>query len=269
MTVLDERLDARVDAMVQRGLREELLSFYRAYRIAHGHSEASSRGASGQRSNYAEGVWQSIGLKEFLPYLLVHEEGEAESVAAAAVWAQCVAELKQHTRQLARQQAAWIRNRWRYRAPMPLYALDATPHPTLQLDLWRSRPLAAALALATQFVREGNVRAAEAVTVSGVRVLLPLTTTTAASSTTAASATSTGLMERFERQHRVHECTQCNRSLHGDDEWTAHLRSRQHRRRLQTLRRSSANANRRHDDAEKHKEEEEMEEEEEKEGEEI
>lgn len=69
--VLDTRLDARVDSMVKAGMLEENAAFVHQYI---------------QDSDVNRGVWQAIGLKEFMPLFLdengkyngretLHEEG--------------------------------------------------------------------------------------------------------------------------------------------------------------------------------------------------
>lgn len=58
--VLDARLDARVDSMVKTGMLEENAAFVHQYI---------------QGSDVNRGVWQAIGLKEFMP-LFLDENGK-------------------------------------------------------------------------------------------------------------------------------------------------------------------------------------------------
>uniref|UniRef100_A0A8D2AY84 tRNA dimethylallyltransferase n=1 Tax=Sciurus vulgaris TaxID=55149 RepID=A0A8D2AY84_SCIVU len=60
-TVLDERLDKRVDDMLTAGLLEELRDFHRRY---------NQKNISENSQDYQHGIFQSIGFKEFHEYLI-------------------------------------------------------------------------------------------------------------------------------------------------------------------------------------------------------
>ncbi|EHB16269.1 tRNA isopentenyltransferase, mitochondrial [Heterocephalus glaber] len=60
-TVLDERLDKRVDDMLAAGLLEELRDFHRCY---------NQKNSSENSQDYQHGIFQSIGFKEFHEYLI-------------------------------------------------------------------------------------------------------------------------------------------------------------------------------------------------------
>lgn len=59
--VLEQRLDARVDKMVERGLIEEMLDFHKKFN------------ESRDKPDYELGIFQSIGFKEFHKYLTSSE----------------------------------------------------------------------------------------------------------------------------------------------------------------------------------------------------
>ena len=65
--VLNERLDSRVDEMLDRGLIEELLDFHREYNHVLEKKDVNTK--------YTEGIFQSIGFKEFHEFL-VKQEGK-------------------------------------------------------------------------------------------------------------------------------------------------------------------------------------------------
>lgn len=67
IAVLEARLDARVDKMIEQGLIEELLRFHADYNVRRGES-----------CDYTQGIFQSIGFKEFHSYLIASDE-ERES----------------------------------------------------------------------------------------------------------------------------------------------------------------------------------------------
>ncbi|XP_075155115.1 tRNA dimethylallyltransferase [Haematobia irritans] len=65
--VLNTRLDKRVDAMLEQGLLREIRAFHNEHNVDNGISKPSSPSASGR--DYTKGVLQTIGFKEFIPYL--------------------------------------------------------------------------------------------------------------------------------------------------------------------------------------------------------
>ncbi|EDV23364.1 uncharacterized protein TRIADDRAFT_57913 [Trichoplax adhaerens] len=64
--VLDQKLDARCDEMIEKGLLRELYTFYQDWQVH-----------SGSRPVNTEiGLFQSIGFKQFMPYLQLIEKEE-------------------------------------------------------------------------------------------------------------------------------------------------------------------------------------------------
>ncbi|RHY16258.1 hypothetical protein DYB25_008703, partial [Aphanomyces astaci] len=112
-SVLAQRLDARVDNMVQDGLVPEIEALMDNIQ----HHLAASPIALGLK-----GISQAIGFKEFQPYLKAKEEG---SPYTTTVLAECIEQLKVGTRQYAKRQITWIRNRIVPRN-IPVYKLDTT-----------------------------------------------------------------------------------------------------------------------------------------------
>ncbi|KAI5806600.1 IPP transferase-domain-containing protein, partial [Peziza echinospora] len=107
MPVLEKRLDERVDNMVNLGLFEEIDEMW------------GRRVEEGGEVDLEKGVWQSIGFKEFLPYLekveglkRVGAEGE-EKVKVEKELEELKREglerMKNSTRRYAKQQIKWIR----------------------------------------------------------------------------------------------------------------------------------------------------------------
>ncbi|EEB06532.2 tRNA isopentenyltransferase [Schizosaccharomyces japonicus yFS275] len=90
-SVLADRLDNRVDAMLQRGLVNEILQY---------HELAKSRNFE---PDTTRGIWQCIGFKEFIPWLKDRTE---KSFASG------VDRMKISTRQYAKSQVKWIKNRF-------------------------------------------------------------------------------------------------------------------------------------------------------------
>ncbi|KAE9407010.1 tRNA isopentenyltransferase [Gymnopus androsaceus JB14] len=89
--ILKSRLDLRVDKMLEQGLLDEVRSL-----------QALSESESA--SDYTFGIYQSIGYKEFHKYLsLTHPTPEGFSEA--------VENMKISTRQYAKRQTSWLRNK--------------------------------------------------------------------------------------------------------------------------------------------------------------
>ncbi|TFK25018.1 tRNA isopentenyltransferase [Coprinopsis marcescibilis] len=92
-SVLGPRLDARVDQMVERGLLDEVRELRH---IADG-ADATPQ------HDYSLGIYQSIGYKEFHEYLSKPHDDKEFSIA--------VERMKLSTRQYAKKQISWIRNK--------------------------------------------------------------------------------------------------------------------------------------------------------------
>ncbi|KAI8906809.1 tRNA isopentenyltransferase [Gorgonomyces haynaldii] len=88
---LDPRLDARIDQMMDRGMMQELDYMWDLY------NQGKTTG------DYTRGVLQAIGFKEFDTYYKSNKDPTELSKA--------IQEMKTSTRQYARKQVRWIRNR--------------------------------------------------------------------------------------------------------------------------------------------------------------
>nr|GAT57573.1 tRNA isopentenyltransferase [Mycena chlorophos] len=107
-TALHPRLDDRVDDMLDRGLLDEVRALRRI-------SEANE-------SDYTLGIYQSIGYREFHGYLTA-------SAPADNMFREAVENMKTSTRQYAKRQISWIRNKLLpavHAAEVPTYLLNAT-----------------------------------------------------------------------------------------------------------------------------------------------
>ncbi|XP_013410631.1 tRNA dimethylallyltransferase isoform X2 [Lingula anatina] len=119
-TVLDERLDKRVDSMLERGLVAELLDFHSRYN--------QQRLEEHKEADYTHGIFQSIGFKEFHNYLILPEQ-ERQSQMGETLLKEGIDALKLVTRRYARRQITWIKNRLLRRPGQDVpavYTVDAT-----------------------------------------------------------------------------------------------------------------------------------------------
>ncbi|KAI1721869.1 IPP transferase domain-containing protein [Ditylenchus destructor] len=92
--LLIERLNKRVTKMVERGLRHEIEQYYDKYSQSFG----------------SYGVMQSIGIKEFLPYLELNEMNRKAKLGDDLFKEGCEY-LKIHTRQYSKRQRNWLYKR--------------------------------------------------------------------------------------------------------------------------------------------------------------
>ncbi|KIK40906.1 hypothetical protein CY34DRAFT_241165 [Suillus luteus UH-Slu-Lm8-n1] len=146
-SVLNERLDARVDDMIKEGLLDEIKELRAiASSSACTSSDAVAAGSSDesaeQQTDYTVGIYQSIGYKEFHDFL-------ASPKPSDKLFASAVEKMKYGTRQYAKRQIRWLRNKLlpaiysanggggHETALLPVYLLDATELG----DQWTSRVL--------------------------------------------------------------------------------------------------------------------------------
>ncbi|CAB4033204.1 tRNA dimethylallyltransferase, mitochondrial [Paramuricea clavata] len=184
---LDERLDARVDEMIEQGLVDELIEFHNSWKSGCGNSKIEN----------SEGIFQSIGFKEFREFLNLENSKVDEN---PDLFQKCVEAMKCATRRYARKQVRWVNNRFLGRpstSSPDVYSVDAT-----DLGQWESNVFEKAVNIVKSFTRGEKVTHAplERILTSSVA------------------------------KHSNHTCTVCNgRIIIGDQNWAAHLRSRSHR----------------------------------------
>ncbi|XP_072170545.1 tRNA dimethylallyltransferase-like [Diadema setosum] len=192
--VLDTRLDKRVDEMLSSGLVKELEDFHKDY---------NERRLSGQfppEELYTQGIFQSIGFKEFHQYLVLEEE-KKKSKEGEHLLQDGVEKLKTATRQYARRQIKWVRNRFLKRgtSSLPVYGLDST-----NVAEWEDRVLKPAVGI-LQSLMEGKEPELAAMPCEEPDVITP---------------TQTFVCDVCDGRHFV-----------GVQQWEGHLKSRRHQKR--------------------------------------
>nr|XP_045005069.1 tRNA dimethylallyltransferase [Jaculus jaculus] len=139
-TVLDERLDRRVDDMLAAGLLEELRDFHRRY---------NQKIVSENSQDYQHGIFQSIGFKEFHEYLIT--EGKCTPETSTQLLKKGVEALKQVTKRYARKQNRWVKNRFLSRPGPnvpPVYGLEVS-----DVSKWEESVLEPALDIVQSFIQ--------------------------------------------------------------------------------------------------------------------
>ncbi len=220
IAALDRRLDGRVCAMAARGLLAEVAAMAAALRDARAKtsevlklapSQTPSPSPSAARAgwDFTRGLLQAIGCKELLE--------AATLMPRAAPEAELLAAVQTRTRRYARQQRAWLQNRWVRAAhplPYPLFrfSFDGGDGATSAAPSFAAAVVAPAVALSVAFVRATgrDDEAGWAAAGAPYRVA------------TGAGPANTD----WER----HVCERCGGRLFlGSVQWRAHLRSRGHR----------------------------------------
>ncbi|XP_060650471.1 tRNA dimethylallyltransferase [Drosophila nasuta] len=226
--VLNERLDKRVDGMLQQGLLSELRQFHDSYK--------------GVTAEYTKGVLQTIGYKEFVPYLekyntdqdakleaylqlhqyqlpskehlLTMTEDEAQLAESLQLLSSCCEELKLVTRRYSKKQLKWINNRFlasKDRQVPDLYELD-----TSNVAAWQEQVFKRAECIIESYRQEQ-------------------------------------ICEIEPMAKRVHPgadldeetsnfCGICERHFIGEYQWQLHLKSNKHKRRRESKRRKEREA---------------------------
>ena len=118
--ILDERCDNRVEKMMKAGMLEELRSFHQEYN------------RSRENASYTQGIFQTIGFKEFHDYLTLPDD--ADDATRQALLSRGMEQMKVATRQYARKQLKWMRQRFLNgkRESPRVYAVDSSRYP----DRW-------------------------------------------------------------------------------------------------------------------------------------
>lgn len=231
LTVLDTRLDQRVDEMVATGLLQELRAFY-----AHLDQDPPPLLTTDDMGlDYTKGVLQAIGVKEFK--LLLSTGGKA--AAADEVVAKrpchsgggsplnqdekedaetqlCLEKMKQATRRYARRQLLWVRRRFLIRPR----SLQTRQYAVFRLDStapqqWEQLVRQPAMEMVSAFMKASDVWPPAAMAAHRVD------------------------LEEKDADPPVpiakhYTCPDCkNRLFVGEHQWQAHLHSRGHRKRCQ------------------------------------
>ncbi|KYM87499.1 tRNA dimethylallyltransferase, mitochondrial [Atta colombica] len=143
--ILDNRLNDRVDGMMEVGLVQELLDFHRSYN--------EQRIKSNTSPDYTKGIFQSIGFKEFHTYLILPEK-ERASEKGKKLLQQGIDDLKLATRRYAKRQDKWVMNRLIRRGDRqvpPVYSLDCT-----DVTKWDSHVLEPAAAIISAILHDAK-----------------------------------------------------------------------------------------------------------------
>ncbi|XP_023013035.2 tRNA dimethylallyltransferase isoform X1 [Leptinotarsa decemlineata] len=204
--ILHKRLDDRVDSMLEQGLLEELLNFHKLYNQERINSDD-------KELDYTKGIFQSIGFKEFHPYLMLNEEVRSTDEGKKRL-REGIDQLKLVTRRFARKQNRWIANRFLSRTDRqvpPIYGLD-----TSDVSRWEENVSKIAFEIVESHISGGHC----------VHERLP-----SRSGNSFPNSDDT-----------THTCEVCDRIFIGDFQWAHHQKSTRHKKMVESKKRKEKQA---------------------------
>ncbi|KAI0112709.1 tRNA isopentenyltransferase [Hypoxylon sp. NC0597] len=211
--VLKERLDKRVDKMYRNGLMDEVKSLHDSRRL---------RSELGEAVDLTRGIWQSIGYKQMEPVLEAERNG-VNPVKIDQLKEAGLEEIKVATRQYARYQLRWIRQKsipaFKEHGAMDyLFLLDSS-----DASNFSGNVLKPAANICRGFL-DGNT------------LVKPTELSGKANQVLAAFANSdTPVKATF----KVKTCATCGVSLQSEDQWEKHVKGRKHHRALRNLKKTA------------------------------
>ena len=213
---LTNRLDKRVDRMIEQGLMAE---------ARHMSDYLRERKAQGISVDQTRGVWVSIGYKELAPYFEALYTGSVDEAGLETLRRSGVESIKTATRQYAVSQIKWIRNKlWKALADAGstnrLYLLDST-----NVDAWE------------QSITEPSERL--------VRALLNDEPTPDPKSLSELAKTVLSAKEARPQKDsasiaKCRTCDVCRKTMTGEEQWQIHVNGHAHRRALKSAAKRAA-----------------------------
>lgn len=208
--ILNARLDARVDSMIEQGLMTEAqtMSEYLQQKLSQGIQVDQTRG-----------VWVSIGFKELEPYFAAVQQAQLGQQELEDLKQCCIESIGTATRQYGKSQIKWIRNKlWRAlsEAGMTrrLYLLDSS-----NVSEWDT------------CVRKPSENI--------VQLLLQNETTPDPRSLSALANTVLSRQEEHAQTQarpdmKCFTCDVCRKTMAGEEQWKTHMDGYSHRRALKS-----------------------------------
>ncbi|CAH0390374.1 unnamed protein product [Bemisia tabaci] len=194
-TVLDTRLDKRVDEMIESGLIQEISDFHDEYN--------AKRLLNNEVADYTKGIFQSIGFKEFHNYLILDKE-ERKTAKGQRILQEGINALKMSTWRYSRSQIKWLKNRFfksKDRQIPPIYNVDSS-----NVDEWNEKVLSPASEVVSHLLTDG----VEGLSKCQIKPIPKETD------------------HPHQDRHKNFYCEPCQRLFIGTLQWEAHLKSKKH-----------------------------------------
>ena len=223
--MLKDRLDRRVDKMVEQGLIGEVETL---------NTFAQAQSEADHPVDESRGIWVSIGYKEFKPYAYGLSTPNTDEKPLEKLKAEALEKTKAATRQYAKRQVRWIRIKLinalaQANASSHLYVLHGS-----DVSAFEENVLNPALTLAGDFLSASNPLP-EPTSLSRVAadMLKPKRDYDLAATP-----------ERWTRQI----CDSCGVTCVTEDQWSQHVNSKAHKKRLSKRRKADAGIRERSND---------------------
>ncbi|OWZ24118.1 TRNA dimethylallyltransferase [Phytophthora megakarya] len=205
--VLSERLAKRVDTMLSSGLVEEI----RGLRVhVKENPPRLNPDSDEEETENSVGILQAIGYKEFQPYFdALEATSSVDSKELQTTLSVCIDQLNVATRQYARRQLSWIRNKF-VTKNIPVYQVDSSD--VAKWDVLVAQP---AIDIAQTFLKGEEITAFKTVQQRNPE-----------------SAQAASLEDKFQKN----KCTVCSgREFTGKKQWEEHLGSKGHKYHLKRI----------------------------------
>ena len=205
---LRERLDDRVDLMIDAGLVEEVGELV----------DLEDKAASERLAvDYTSGIWVSIGYKEVKPYLLAQRSSPVQRQAELTKMKNVAIELtKIATRQYSNNQERWIKRKF-------INAMDAAgefghifPIDSTQPASWQSDVSDKTEVITSAFLVGKPLPDPGSISTMAQELLQTVQEEKAAKADM--------------RVNETHECTMCKKILANKEQWEIHLKSKRHKK---------------------------------------
>ncbi|CAI5715458.1 unnamed protein product [Hyaloperonospora brassicae] len=207
--VLSERLVKRVDTMLSSGLLEEIRGLRAQLKE---HPPRLHPDIDTEEAQNSVGISQAIGYKEFQPYFDALEAAAGkpdDPQALETILDSCIEQLNIGTRQYARRQLSWIRNKF-VTKNIPVYQLDSS-----DVTKWATLVADPAIEIARKFVKGEAISSHQTVQQQQPE-----------------AAKTVSLEDKFEKN----SCAVCHgREFTGKKQWAEHLRSKGHKFHLKRI----------------------------------